>query len=74
MKMSWNTKRIPKSGATNLNHLPAGAPIRPEIRNMPFGQNILEKPSPNWNARTAVWRETPIISARGAIIGITADA
>ena len=38
------------------------------------GVIILVNPSPNWKARTVDWRDTSIISEKGAIIGIVIAA
>ena len=41
---------------------------------MTVGQNILENPSPNWNASTAICLCMPMESARFAIIGMDTAA
>ena len=47
---------------------------REAIRTPEVGVSILVKPSPNWKASTIAWRETPTISAKGAMMGMVIAA
>lgn len=59
----------------NFHHLCIGIPLIPmEMAREHVGHRILEKPSPNWNARQVTCRLTPSRSPRGARIGITVAA
>ena len=65
---------IPNSGVMNLYHLFKPTPMIPHSVATAVGQNILEKPSPNWNAITATSLDCPIRSATGAKIGMVTTA
>lgn len=58
----------------NLYHFSIGRLISPQTVAADVGQNILEKPSPNWKASTAVCLVSPMASAKGAMIGIDVAA
>ena len=62
-----NAVHIRKSGIINLSHLLYGIfdTARYPISDDDIGSTELEKPSPSWNARTAVWREIPTRSDTG---------
>ena len=75
IKTPWVTSSMRKRGTINFHHLSIFTPAIPHIIGvMAVGQIILERPSPNWNARTATCLEIPHKSARGAIIGILVTA
>ena len=61
---------------THLNHFAYGifATERTAIRTPEHGVIIFVKPSPNWKARTVAWRDRPIMSENGAMIGIVTAA
>ena len=44
------------------------------MRTPETGVIMLVKPSPNWKARTVAWRESPIRSEKGAMMGIVRAA
>ena len=50
-------------GAKNFHQRLSGTPAMAHIVTLVVGQKRLEKPSPNWKARTAIWR---LISSRSA--------
>ena len=63
-------------GSTHFTHLPYGilAIPRTAMRTPEVGVIILVNPSPNWNAITVACLLTPIISEKGAMIGIVMAA
>lgn len=65
---------MPNSGVMNLYHLFRPIPMMPHSVATAVGQNMLEKPSPNWYAMTATSLDCPIKSATGARIGIVTTA
>ena len=74
INIAWKTSIIRNSGVINLYHLSIGNPINPHSVATAVGQNMLENPSPNWNASVAVCLVTPSISASGTMIGIEVAA
>ena len=69
-------RKMTDNGSMNLTHLSYGMlPIARTPMVTPLvGKILVNSPSPNWNANTAVWRVIPIRSARGAIRGMVRAA
>ena len=68
------TIKIAVKGINHLSHLLKGIFVNARGARQAVGQIMLLKPSPNWNARTAHWRLTPIRSDKGAIMGMVVAA
>ena len=61
-------------GAKNFHQRLSGTPAMAQMVMLVVGQKRLEKPSPNWKARTAIWRLISSRSASGTISGMTMTA
>lgn len=75
IRILWVITSAMNSGTNHFHHLSILTPAIPQIIGvMAVGHIMLERPSPNWKARTADCLEIPIKSDRGAMIGILVTA